>query len=146
LHPEIAAYWVDLVRHHLDLGVRGFRGDAAYKVPAGVWRTLIEAARERRADAVFAAETLGCRIDEVTALAEAGFDFIFNSAKWWDFKAPWLLEQYETFRDIAPSIAFPESHDTDRLVNELEQAGMSDPATIEAAYRQRYLFAAAFAT
>src|SRR3546814_2456467 len=66
---------------------------------------------------------------------------MFNSAKWWDFRASWLLEQYELYRHIAPTIAFPESHDTDRLAHELQ--GM-DPALVEAAYRMRYLFAATF--
>lgn len=63
-------------------------------------------------DVLFFAETLGCREDEIEALRAARFDYLFNSAKWWDFKSPWLLEQYNRFRDIAPSIAFPESHDT----------------------------------
>ncbi len=76
--------------------------------------------RGRRApDLRFFAETLGCTADQVVALADAGFDYIFNSAKWWDFRAPWLLDQYERFRLIAPSIAFPESHDTERLAAEV---------------------------
>jgi len=41
------------------------------------------------------------------------------------FESPWLLEQYERFRHIAPTIAFPESHDTERLVTELVAAGFS---------------------
>ncbi len=143
---EIVAYWQDLARHYAALGIRGFRGDAAYKVPAAVWREVVAAVRAERPDAVFFAETLGCRPEEVTALHDAGFDFIFNSSKWWDFKAPWLIEQYETFRHIAPSIAFPESHDTARLAAELAEGGITEPAAVEAIYRQRYLFAAVFST
>lgn len=143
---EIVAYWRDLVRHFLGLGFHGFRGDAAYKVPAAVWRDIIAAARSAKNDAVFFAETLGCRPNEVVALHDAGFDYIFNSSKWWDFKAPWLLEQYEIFRRIAPSISFPESHDTDRLIADLEREGLTDPRKVEAIYRQRYLFSAAFST
>ena len=92
---------------------------------------------------LFAAETLGAPLEAVLALRPAGFDYLFNSAKWWDFRAPWLLEQYERFRRIAPSIAFPESHDTPRLAAEL--AGRDD-ARIEAEYRFRYLFAAFFSS
>jgi starch synthase (maltosyl-transferring) len=142
----IADYWRSLVRHCIGLGFRGFRADAAYQVPASVWRDVIAAARGERADIVFAAETLGCRPDQVTALHEAGFDYLFNSAKWWDFRAPWLLEQYEIFRHIAPTIAFPESHDTERLAGDLAAGGVTDPGEIEAIYRQRYLFAATFST
>ena len=39
--------------------------------------------------------------------ARAGFDYLFNSAKWWDFRAPWLLEQYDLYRQVAPTVAFP---------------------------------------
>src|SRR5258707_452731 len=137
--PRIAALWV-----YAGLGFHGFRCDAAYKVPARVWRALIDAARGIAPDSVFSAETLGARLEEVHRLDGAGFDYLFNSAKWWDFESPWLLEQYDMFRALAPSIAFPESHDTERLAAELERAGITDPALIEARYRQAYAFAACF--
>jgi len=144
--PERAAmvaYFSDIVRHYAELGIRGFRCDAAYYVPADVWRTLIDAARAIDPGVLFAAENLGAPLEAVQALHTAGFDDLFNSSKWWDFRAPWLLEQYEAFRHIAPSIAFPESHDTPRLAATL--SGRSD-AEIEAAYRFRYLFAAIFSS
>ena len=94
---------------------------------------------------VFCAENLGAPKEAVLALAGAGFDYLFNSVKWWDFESPWLLEQYEDFRHIAPSIGFPESHDTDRLVSELLAAGIPE-AQIEPRYRQAYAFAAAYST
>lgn len=140
---EIVRYFEDVVRHYVALGARGFRCDAAYKVPAAVWSSVIAAARGLAPETVFAAETLGCRPAEVAGLASAGFDYLFNSSKWWDFRESWLLEQYESFRHIAPSIAFPESHDTPRLAAEL--AGRSD-AEVEAEYRFRYLFAAFFSS
>jgi starch synthase (maltosyl-transferring) len=142
----IIAYFATVLHYYVDLGFRGFRCDAAYKVPARVWRALIDEARSAAPDAVFCAETLGARLDEVRRLEGAGFDYLFNSAKWWDFESPWLLEQYEAFRHIAPSIAFPESHDTPRLAAELETAGVTDPAAIEARYRQAYAFAACFSS
>ncbi|HET6228625.1 MAG TPA: hypothetical protein VFE05_01020 [Longimicrobiaceae bacterium] len=129
-------YWAKVVRDGLALGFRGFRCDAAYKVPAELWRHLIGAAREVDPGAEFFAETLGAPTEDVAALAEAGFDYFFNSSKWWSFTEPWALDQHEQFRDIAPSIAFPESHDTERLAAETEGD--------EAVQRQRYAFAAAF--
>jgi len=114
----IIAYFEALVRHYQGLGFAGFRCDAAYKVPAAVWRRLIGAARAVSPDVLFCAETLGARLEEVRRLDGAGFDYLFNSAKWWDFESPWLLEQYDMFRRLAPSIAFPESHDTERLAAE----------------------------
>ena len=142
---ETVAYFAELARYYVGLGFRGFRCDAAYKVPARVWRVLIAAARSLAPDCVFAAETLGARLPEVRQLDGAGFDYLFNSSKWWDFTSPWLLEQYELFRAIAPSIAFPESHDTERLAAELARGGV-DPGAIAARCRQAYAFAACFST
>jgi starch synthase (maltosyl-transferring) len=143
VRADMIAYFEDVVRRYVSLGVCGFRCDAAYKVPGVVWSDVIAAAREIAPDTLFAAETLGCAKDEVVQLGDAGFDYLFNSSKWWDFRASWLLEQYEEFRHIAPSIAFPESHDTPRLSAEL--AGRPC-AEIEAHYRFRYLFAAFFSS
>lgn len=143
--PNAAAglsdWWARWVGHHVGLGIDGFRCDAAYQMPGAVWKRLIRAGRAVRSDVVFAAETLGCGPEQVEALAPAGFDFLFNSSKWWDFHASWLLEQYERFRHIGPSIAFPESHDTARLVSDLP-----GDWPVEALYRQRYLFACTFST
>lgn len=131
-------YWQELVRHYARLGFAGFRCDAAYKVPGEVWETILAAAREVNPEARFFAETLGCQPEEVTQLAGAGFDYLFNSSKWWDFRADWLLEQYEEFRHIAPSIAFPESHDTARLA--------AESGGDERISRLRWLFAAMFSS
>lgn len=137
----IVAYFAGVVRHYARLGVRGFRCDAAYKVPAAVWLDLRAAAESTSENATFAAETLGCTSEQIEALADARFDYLFDSSKWWDFRADWLLAQYERLRRIAPSIAFPESHDTPRLAAELADL---PHARIEAEYRLRYLFAAFF--
>lgn len=134
-------FWGDYVERMLRLGIRGFRCDAAYQVPADVWAALIAHAREHSPDVVFAAETLGCTPEQVTALGGAGFDLMFNSSKWWDFRAEWLLDQQELYRGVAPTVAFPESHDTERLA--AEHARLS-PEALERLYRFRWLFAATF--
>ncbi len=139
----LIAYWSDYIRHYLRLGVAGFRCDAAYKVPAEVWRRLISAARSINPDVTFFAETLGATLAELDALRDVGFDYLFNSSKWWDFRADWLLDQYERYRSVAPSVAFPESHDTARLAAEI---GTDDPDRIAREAKFRYLFAACFST
>ena len=53
------------------------------------------------------------------------------------------LTSTRSFRQIAPSIGFPESHDTERLVTELRAAGIPE-SQIEPRYRQAYAFAAAY--
>ncbi|WP_035690642.1 maltotransferase domain-containing protein [Azospirillum halopraeferens] len=139
----LIAYWSRYVRHYTGLGIKGFRCDAAYQVPADVWKPLIDAARSIDPEVRFFAETLGCTVEQVEDLCGAGFDFLFNSAKWWDFKADWLLEQYETYRRIAPTVAFPESHDTDRLAAEV---GSQDTERLARHLKMHYLFAASFST
>jgi starch synthase (maltosyl-transferring) len=123
---------------YLRLGFTGFRCDAAYKIPGDFWAQLIAEARALVPKVQFFAETLGCRLKELQQLSTSGFDFIYNSSKWWDFQEDWCLEQYNRFRSLAPSISFPETHDTERLAK--ESGGSVDVA------RQRYLFAAFFST
>ncbi|MQX37922.1 alpha-amylase family glycosyl hydrolase [Roseospira navarrensis] len=140
----LVAQYAAITRHYAGLGFDGFRCDAAYKVPADVWAELIGQARAVRPGALFAAETLGCRLPEIEQLRPAGFDYLFNSSKWWDFRESWLLDQYDAFRSLAPSIAFPESHDTPRLRAELPQGAGTQ--AVEAAYRRAWLFASVFSS
>jgi starch synthase (maltosyl-transferring) len=130
------AYWADLVKRYLQLGFKGFRCDAAYKVPAALWRYLVDEAADIDPEAVFFAETLGCAEEEALARHDAGLHYFFNSSKWWDFEEPWALDQHEKLGKIAPSVSFPESHDTTRLA--------ADTNANEAVQRQRYAFAASF--
>ncbi|MDQ3388201.1 MAG: alpha-amylase [Gemmatimonadota bacterium] len=129
-------FWGTRVREGLELGFHGFRCDAAAKVPAELWSFLIGEAARIRPGAEFFAETLGAPLEDVAGLRSAGFAYFFNSSKWWNFSEPWALDQHERFREIAPSIAFPESHDTPRLA--------AESGGDEAVQRQRYAFAAAF--
>ena len=137
--PEGLLHYFDgVVAKYLRLGFMGFRADAAYKIPGDFWGRLITEAKNLEPRAQFFAETLGCRMEECAQLSSSGFDFLYNSSKWWDFQEDWCLEQYNDFRRIAPSISFPESHDTERLA--AESGGAPEVA------RQRYLFAAYFST
>ncbi len=131
-------YFASVVEFLIELGFTGFRCDAAYQVPRSFWSRLIGEVKSRHPGVIFVAETLGCPPDLTRRTASAGFDYIFNSAKWWDMHGHWLMEQYELTREIAPSISFPESHDTARL---FEETGGN-----AAAMRQRYLFTALFSS
>ncbi len=129
-------FYVKVLEFLIDLGFHGFRCDAAYQVPRSLWERLIGEIRARHPDILFFAETLGCSPDQTRRTASAGFDYIFNSSKWWDYRRPWLMEQYNLTRETAPSISFPESHDTTRLADDLD--GNID------GLKQRYLFSALF--
>ncbi len=129
-------FFFKVVEFLVGLGFKGFRCDAAYQVPGSFWRRLIDETKARHPDVLFLAETLGCPADQTRKTAAAGFDYIFNSSKWWDLQSPWLMEQYHLTREIAPSISFPESHDTERLCEEMG-------GNIQG-IKQRYLFSALF--
>ncbi len=132
----LQAYFLRVIEHLLALGFDGFRCDAAYQVPGDVWRRLISETRRRHPGVCFVAETLGCTPDQTRETARCGFDYVFNSAKYWNFHDHWLMEQYDLVREVVPTIAFPESHDTPRLAEELD--GNVD------GLKQRYLFAGLF--
>ena len=130
------AYWDKLIKYCQEMGILGFRCDAAYQVPADLWKYLISNARKRYPRTVFLAETLGCTMKQIADLKGTGFDYLFNSSKYWEFDKPWCLEQHEANKVIAPSVSFPESHDPPRLAAE-------KPGTIEV-QKMRYAFAAMF--
>jgi starch synthase (maltosyl-transferring) len=81
---------------------------------------------------------LGCEVEDIIELSKTGFDFTFNSSKWWDFKELWCLKQYAECAPYAPSVSFSESHDTSRLAHEFQ----GNIATIKLSY----VFSALFST
>jgi starch synthase (maltosyl-transferring) len=125
-----------IVEHLVTLGFEGFRCDAAYKVPRRFWKRLIQDARPQHSHLCFVAETLGCSADQTKETARAGFNYVFNSSKYWNFHDPWLMGQYNLLREATLSISFPESHDTPRLYADCH-------GNVEAV-KQRYLFSALF--
>lgn len=113
-------YWRSVTKYYLDLGFRGFRCDAAYQVPADLWHFLIQYIKSIDPQVRFFAETLGCSVEQTLEVANAGFDYIYNSFKWWNMKDAWFLDQLRQTQPVVPSVSFPESHDTKRLAEELK--------------------------
>jgi starch synthase (maltosyl-transferring) len=130
------AYWDKLIGFFQNLGILGFRCDAAYQVPAPLWKFLISSAKRRDPATIFLAETLGCTPEQVIALQGAGFDYLYNSSKYWEFDKSWCLDQHDHNKIVAPSISFPESHDTPRLAAEF-------PGTLQV-QKSRYFLSAIF--
>lgn len=131
-------YWRELVLFYIERGFDGYRADAAYQVPVELWEYLITAAKKKSKSVQFFAETLGCPLDQTISLGKCGFDYIFNSSKWWNYRDSWLLDHYKQTSPVVPSIAFPESHDTQRLSLESK----NDLALI----KQRTAFTAFYST
>jgi hypothetical protein len=131
-------YWLGMMRHYLAMGVDGFRCDAAYHVPTELWKFLIPAIKQEYPATQFFGETLGCKPYELLEVATSGFDYVFNSVRWWNYEDPWFLEAHARTLGAAPAIGFPESHDTERAA--------AEPNANEAALKQKYTFAALMAT
>src|SRR5262249_42096749 len=129
-------YWLHLVNHFASLQIDGFRCDAAYQVPADLWRFFFWGGPRTFSALPFFSGKLGGTPPQNFGTARTGFDFIFNSSKWWDFSAPWCLDQLRQTAPVVRSVSFPESHDTERLAAELDGN--------RAAVQQRYAFAALF--
>ncbi|MHA1521969.1 MAG: alpha-amylase family glycosyl hydrolase [Promethearchaeota archaeon] len=117
---EIMAFYKRYIQFCLDLGVDGFRCDAAYQVEGEIWKDLIDSGKQINHRVIFWAETLGAGYEQIINLKDCGFDYFANSSKWWDYTAPWCVEQHNLYGEFAPSIGFPESHDTPRLAQESE--------------------------
>jgi len=116
---ELIGWWTDRLQRLLGAGIAGFRCLEPHRVPPAVWRRIIEAVHSARPNALMLAWTPGIPRDVLGGLAGLGFDRVCASTAWWDGRDPWLLEELEALRPVAPAIAAPEPSFADRLANRL---------------------------
>jgi starch synthase (maltosyl-transferring) len=98
-------WWRQKILDALEAGFAGFYCRAAHHIPAGVWTSLIEAARAQRTDALFIADILGATPGEVARLQGAGFSLATSSSCYWNFSAGWLNEDTARAATIAPPLS-----------------------------------------
>ncbi|WP_017773277.1 maltotransferase domain-containing protein [Paraburkholderia kururiensis] len=127
-----------------EAGVGGVRFDSPHCVPAAVWRRLIRQARARVPSMRFLAATPGLARHDVAALEGVGFDSVFSSLRWWDYRSSWLTEEHAALRRVAAPIAFPEAPYGTRLRNDFADA--ADASIVERAYRRALYTAASVGT
>jgi starch synthase (maltosyl-transferring) len=99
------AHWRDRLLSLLSKGVRGFRMLHIQRLPPLLWRTLIADIRNAGADVIFIADIAGVTRRQLEAQKDSGFDYCLSSLAWWDFQAPWLVEEYEAAVRVAPVLA-----------------------------------------
>jgi starch synthase (maltosyl-transferring) len=131
-------FWRSVVDRLLATGADGLRAHMAHEAPGPLWRALLAHIRAVAPGTLVLAETLGCPDWQTVEVARLGFDACFNSSKWWDFQASWCLDQYRATAPVAPTIGFPEAHDTPRLMADLD----GDVHAV----KQRYAFTALFSS
>jgi len=103
------------------------------------WRSTLAKVRAGKSKPLFVANTLGRPWEEVLVLAQAGFDYLINSAAWWDLREGWFLRQQQELASLVPTLSSPEPLGGMRLAHRLTH---TDPAHYEAIYGSRYLVAA----
>ncbi|WP_250876824.1 maltotransferase domain-containing protein [Luteibacter anthropi] len=139
--PDVAGaatqWWIDRLRRWVAAGVTGFRLLHPQRLPASLWKTLIDAVRRDVPDVAFLAWTPGCTPEQVAAMRGAGFDATVSSANWWDFHAPWFAEESQRLATVAPALACAEEPFGQRLGDELGEENQLDHA-----YRRATAFAA----
>jgi len=130
----LGAWWADRLGRLARAGVTGFRCLHPDRVPAAVWRRVIEA----NPDSLFIAWTPGVTWDAVRGLAGVGFDWVVSSLPWWDGRASWFVEEAAVLREVAPALATPEASFAERLAPRLDPR-----ADVRTAYRRSLALAAA---
>ena len=106
-------YMRDVIAFYCRLGFRGFRCDCANQIYPGFWQWVISSIKAEYPDTVFIAESF-CDRNQRVMLGKVGFDYIFNSAKWWQYDGNWLVEDALATAPFCDSIAMPANHDTER--------------------------------
>jgi len=100
-------------------GLQGFRLLRPDQAEPAQWASLVTRLRQAWPDLIFIADTPGVSRDVALALAPCGFDALMSSAAWWDGRAPWIAEEHEDLRPVAPLLAQPEAPFGPRLATRL---------------------------
>jgi starch synthase (maltosyl-transferring) len=140
----LADWWTQQLLALADAGIGGFRFDSPHRVPAEVWRHLRDAVRTAHPDVRFLAATPGLARGDLIGLQGAGFDSVFSSVRWWDYRASWMVEEHAVLARIGGPIAFPEAPYGIRLAAELSDP--HDSSIVERAYRRALYAASAIGT
>ncbi len=117
---DLRDYIVSVCQFYIDLGATGFRCDVACHVPVQFWKYLIDRLRMTTPGILFLGEAFLASYAQIVKLAEAGFNYVFNSARWWDLSQDWLPKQLNSLYNIIATISFPENHDTERVLEEIQ--------------------------
>ncbi|HTI19050.1 MAG TPA: maltotransferase domain-containing protein [Trinickia sp.] len=141
---QLGAWWSERLIALVQAGIAGFCFDSPHRVPVGIWREFCAAVRTRHPDARFLAATPGLSRSDLAQLAGVGFDSVFSSLRWWDFRADWLVDEHAALVRVGAPIAFPDAPYGPRLAADFASA--NDAIVIERAYRRAMAAAVALGT
>jgi starch synthase (maltosyl-transferring) len=139
--PACAEHLLDLWQRVLigilSAGAAGFRFINVQNIPADFLRTLLSKLRATYPDFLALAWTPGVSWSHFRSLEDVGFDGVFSSLPWWDFRSSWLLEEYDRLRRIAPVLGCA------AIPSRLRSAPSLPPSKRLPHYRRNLQFAAA---
>jgi starch synthase (maltosyl-transferring) len=127
-------YWRQTLTLWLQAGVHSFRCLGINRIEPSLWQELIAQSRATQADVTFAAWTPGCTPEQLAAIRDCGFDAVFSSDAWWDYRAGWLVEEHARLSAIGSVIAAPENPAGPRLMRAIhvEDADLAQRAYLRA--------------
>lgn len=126
-------YWKTRLASLLDVGVSGFRCLGIGDIPPSIWQDLIVELGSKHAGVSFMAWTPGCTPQQLAAIRDCGFDAVFSSDAWWDYRGSWLTEEHARLAALSKVIAAPEDPAGTRLIRTLH---MDDPVSAQRAYQR----------
>ncbi|WP_241049213.1 alpha-1,4-glucan--maltose-1-phosphate maltosyltransferase [Achromobacter xylosoxidans] len=99
------AAWAARLERWTRSGVGGYVVQAPPMLDAASWRALFGPSRQANGALCCLAWAPGLGTAALARLHGAGFDGVFSSLPWWDYRAPWLAEELDRLRAVAPVIA-----------------------------------------
>jgi starch synthase (maltosyl-transferring) len=115
----LLSWWRGRLARLVRAGVRGFRFLEPDRVPPALWRRLIAALRDIEPGCLMLCWTPGIDRGAIAHMTDVGFDRVCASIAWWDGHAPWLLDEIDMLRRVAPCIGAPEPSFAERLASRL---------------------------
>lgn len=102
--------WITRLQQCVQAGVAGFRCLGLAVIPTQDWRQLIQGVRTAELSfdpeqPLFLGWTPGLTPEQLDDLSGVGFDGVFSSFPWWDWRASWLVQEDRRLTAIAPVIA-----------------------------------------
>ncbi len=129
--PRVADMVTDVMLHWLRRGIRGWRLDAAYAVPAEFWRGVVPRVRAEFPDSFLVGEMI--HGDYAAYVATSGLDSITQYELWkglWSsltdrnaWELAWALERHSAMAGSFVPFTFVGNHDVTRIASRVGDAG-----------------------